>query len=59
MAVIGAGVIGSEYGCTFTALGAKVHIIDVRDKLLPFLDVEVSQALTARNGTLGRNLPLE
>jgi NAD(P) transhydrogenase len=47
MAVIGAGVIGSEYGCTFTALGAKVHIIDVRDKLLPFLDAEVSQALTA------------
>ena len=47
MAAIGAGVIGSEYGCTFTALGAKVHIIDVRDKLLPFLDAEVSQALTA------------
>jgi NAD(P) transhydrogenase len=47
MAVIGAGVIGAEYGCTFTAIGAKVHIIDVRDKLLPFLDAEVSQALTA------------
>jgi NAD(P) transhydrogenase len=47
MAVIGAGVIGSEYGCTFAALGAKVHIIDFRDKLLPFLDAEVSQALTA------------
>ena len=53
MAAIGAGVIGSEYGCTFAALGAKVHIIDGRDKLLPFLDVEVSLALAAameRNG---------
>jgi NAD(P) transhydrogenase len=47
MAVVGAGIIGSEYGCTFAALGAKVQIIDVRDKLLPFLDGEVSQALTA------------
>ena len=47
MAVIGAGVIGSEYGCTFAALGAQVHIIDGRDKLLPFLDGEVSQTLQA------------
>jgi NAD(P) transhydrogenase len=47
MAVIGAGVIGSEYACTFAALGAQLHIIDGRDKLLPFLDVEVSQALAA------------
>jgi NAD(P) transhydrogenase len=46
MAAIGAGVIGSEYGCTFAALGTKVHILDVRDKLLPFLDAEVSRALT-------------
>ncbi|HEX4140504.1 MAG TPA: FAD-dependent oxidoreductase, partial [Candidatus Methylacidiphilales bacterium] len=45
LAVIGAGVIGSEYACTFAALGAQVHIIDGRDKLLPFLDAEVSQAL--------------
>jgi NAD(P) transhydrogenase len=47
MAVIGSGVIGSEYGCTFAALKAEVHIIDGRDKLLPFLDTEVSLALAA------------
>lgn len=46
LAVIGAGVIGSEYGCTFAALGTKVHIIDGRDALLPFLDREVSAELT-------------
>ena len=53
MAIIGAGVIGSEYGCTFTALGSTVHIIDERENLLPFLDGEVSAALTiamARSG---------
>ncbi len=47
MAAIGAGVIGSEYGCTFAALGAKVHILDGRDKLLSFLDTEISLALAA------------
>lgn len=46
MAVIGGGVIGSEYACTFAALGTHVHLIDSRNRLLPFLDVEVSHALT-------------
>ena len=47
MAVVGAGVIGSEYACTFAALGVQVHVIDGRDVLLPFLDAEVSRALVA------------
>ncbi len=47
LAVVGAGVIGSEYACTFAALGAKVHMIDGRGVLLPFLDAEMSKALTA------------
>ena len=45
LAVVGAGVIGAEYGCTFRALGAEVHILDGRDVLFPFLDAEVSQAV--------------
>ena len=47
MAVVGGGVIGSEYACTFSALGTKVHVIDTRDILLPFLDLEISHALVA------------
>src|SRR5450432_3597788 len=47
MAVIGCGAIGSEYACTFAALGTKVHLIDGRDVLMPFLDAELSRALTA------------
>src|SRR6202166_4591402 len=53
MAVIGAGVIGSEYACTFNALGTEVHVVDGRDTLLSFLDAEVSRVLTRameRNG---------
>ncbi len=44
--MIGAGVIGCEYACIFAALGVSVHVIDGRDGLLPFLDDELSQALT-------------
>ena len=46
LAVVGAGAVGSEYACTFGALGTEVHLIDSRDVLLPFLDSEVSAALT-------------
>lgn len=55
LAVVGAGVIGSEYACTFAALGAQVHLIDGRDVLLPFLDTEISKALITameRNGII-------
>jgi NAD(P) transhydrogenase len=47
LAVVGAGAVGSEYASTFAALGTKVHLIDSRDVLLPFLDSEVSAALTS------------
>jgi NAD(P) transhydrogenase len=43
LAVIGAGVIGAEYACTFAALGVEVHLIDGRDALLGFLDREISE----------------
>ncbi len=51
--VIGAGVIGSEYACTFAAIGAQVHLVDGRDTLMPFLDREISQALAAAMGEGG------
>ncbi len=46
LAVIGAGVIGSEYACMFAVLGVRVHLIDGRNVLLPFLDVDLSDTLT-------------
>lgn len=45
LAVIGAGVIGCEYAAMFAALGAKVTLIEPRDKLLPFVDEEITDAL--------------
>lgn len=47
LAVVGAGVIGSEYACTFASMGVEIHLIDGRDELLGFLDNEISHALEA------------
>ena len=48
LAVIGGGVIGSEYASVFTALGVKVTLVDARDRLLPFLDAEIAERLRNR-----------
>jgi NAD(P) transhydrogenase len=53
LAVIGAGVIGSEYASTFQALGAQVDLIDGRGELLGFLDDELSRRLTREMSALG------
>jgi len=53
LAVIGGGVIGCEYGSIFMALGVKVTLVDGRDKLLPFLDSEISDRLRDRLKELG------
>ena len=45
LAVVGAGVIGSEYACSFAALGVEVHLIDGRDALLGFLDRDIAQRI--------------
>lgn len=44
--VVGAGVIGVEYATMFAALGVRVTVVDKRPTLLPFLDHEISAALT-------------
>jgi NAD(P) transhydrogenase len=55
LAVIGGGVIGCEYASIFVALGVKVTLVDGRDRLLPFLDAEISERLRVRLAALGMN----
>ena len=55
LAVIGGGVIGCEYASIFMALGVKVTLVDGRDRLLPFLDAEISDRLRDRLKELGMN----
>ncbi len=44
--IYGAGVIGSEYASIFRGLGIKVDLINTRDRLLEFLDNEISDSLS-------------
>jgi len=56
LAVIGGGVIGCEYASIFMALGVDVTLVDGRDRVLPFLDAEISDRLRDRFAALGMHL---
>ncbi len=53
LAVIGGGVIGCEYASIFAALGVRVTLVDGRDRLLPFLDAEISERLRVQLAAIG------
>ena len=44
--IYGAGVIGCEYASIFRGLSVKTDLINTRDRLLSFLDAEMSDALS-------------
>src|SRR5690606_5410912 len=46
MTIYGAGVIGCEYASIFRAIGTKINLINTRDRLLSFLDDEITDALS-------------
>ena len=46
LAVLGGGVIGVEMARIFSSFGAEVHVIEALERLCPFIDVELSLALT-------------
>ena len=43
--IVGGGVIGCEFASIFATLGVQVTIIEMLDRLLPMMDVEVSAEL--------------
>ncbi len=45
LCIVGAGVIGCEYSTIFSTMGTKVHLVNNRDEILPFLDKDVSHEL--------------
>jgi NAD(P) transhydrogenase len=45
MTVVGAGVIGVEYASMFAAMGIRVTLVDARERLLPYVDRELTVAL--------------
>jgi len=59
LAIVGGGVIGCEYATIFAALGIGVTLIDGRDRLLGFLDGELSGRLRLQMELLGIDLRLK
>nr|WP_296749803.1 Si-specific NAD(P)(+) transhydrogenase [Thioalkalivibrio sp.] len=56
--IYGAGVIGCEYASIFCNLGIKTNLVNTRDRLLSFLDDEITDALgyhLRHQGTVIRN----
>jgi NAD(P) transhydrogenase len=58
LTIVGGGVIGCEYASIFSHIGVKVTIVDVRKKLLSFLDHEMADALMYLMRKYGTNLVL-
>jgi NAD(P) transhydrogenase len=56
MAVVGGGVVGSEYACIFTALGVHVTLIESKPRLLPVVDREIAGRLQSQLEKLGVRL---
>jgi NAD(P) transhydrogenase len=44
--IYGAGVIGCEYASIFVNLGVKVTLVNMQERLLSFLDEEITEALS-------------
>ncbi len=58
MAVVGGGVIGTEYASVFTALGVQVTLIEPKERVLPFVDTEMIHRLMDQLKLLGLEFAL-
>ena len=56
MLIAGGGVIGCEYACLFSALGVETMLIEGRERLLSFLDAELSLQLATSMRAMGVEL---
>jgi NAD(P) transhydrogenase len=58
LAVVGAGIIGTEYATMFATLGVEVTLLDKRPELLEMVDRELVDALTYQARDMGVTLRL-
>ena len=58
MTVVGGGVIGTEYGSMFAALGVNVTMVDARKRLLGFVDEELIDTFHYQMRSMGVRLRL-
>lgn len=53
LCIVGAGVIGCEYATIFATIGTKVFLVNDKDRILPFVDHEISQELVKQMSANG------
>ena len=58
MLVVGGGVIGCEYACTFGILGVDVTVVEQRARIIDSLDGEVSENLRGQMEAMGVRIVL-
>jgi NAD(P) transhydrogenase len=58
MVVVGGGPVGCEYASVFTALGVEVTLLDLADRVLPFMDTEICDVLAKAFTGMGMRLVL-
>ena len=58
MVVVGGGPAGCEYASIFTALGTEVTLLDAADRILPFMDEELSRLLAETFERMGMRVML-
>jgi dihydrolipoyl dehydrogenase len=56
MTVIGGGVIGVEMALIFLSFGVKIDIVEMEDRLLPFMDKSISQFIEKLLKKSGANI---
>jgi NAD(P) transhydrogenase len=58
LVVVGGGAVGCEYASIFTALGVEVTLVDSGERILSFLDAEISHLLADVFSGMGMRLVL-
>src|SRR5262249_57056367 len=56
MLIVGAGPIGLEFGYFYSAIGTKVTVVEMLDRILPGHDEEISAALRKSLSSKGLDL---
>jgi NAD(P) transhydrogenase len=56
--IVGGGVIGTEYACMMAALDVRVIVTEARDRLLDFVDSEITESLQYQMRAAGVTLRL-
>lgn len=59
MLVLGGGIIGLEMGCVYSALGAKIDVVEFMDQLIPAADKDLIKVFSKEMKSKFDNIMLE